>query len=252
MIIAGCGGTNVTVTGGGATSSSSSQSAAASSSGSGNSTDTGSSNSSNSQASSSTGAPAGYVLDSQCSTGTGDTGLTIYYLPPPSGATRYACVHRSGMSPYIDYDGQLEQNLANVSGGYCAFSDVDKNIGCALQQIGKKDLMNVPPAATASQSGVPAGYVLEDNCQQGTGATGKTIYYVPINVPGKPETGRNYWIECVHPKGEDGVVGRNDVTNTSSGLQLKKANPYCALSDADRNIGCALEPISKKDLMNPS
>src|SRR4051794_6302470 len=96
VVAAGCGDTDVSVTGGGATSSSSSETGGATNSSSSESAPASSSGDSagtmsSSQASGSAEVPAGYVLDSQCSTGTGDTGVTIYYLTPPSDSYRYAC-----------------------------------------------------------------------------------------------------------------------------------------------------------------
>ena len=91
--------------------------------------------------------PAGHVLDETCEIGTGQTGLDIYYKLAPSDSLRYACVHRDGKSPYINYeDSAFLQNLAEVGGPYCAFSSVSDNVGCALSPITTADLMNVPPA----------------------------------------------------------------------------------------------------------
>jgi hypothetical protein len=61
-----------------------------------------------------------------------------------------------------------------------------------------------------------------------------------------------YWFECVHRKGASPVV--NVVSSPSSGGKpeiLGSGGPYCAFSTVDKNIGCALEPITEEDLMNP-
>jgi hypothetical protein len=119
--------------------------------------------------------PSGYILDPNCEKGSGSSGLDIYYSQPPTDSLRFACVHRSDKSPYINFrNGQFDQNLAEVGGPYCAFSKVDQNVGCSLSSIAEEDLMNVPQQGV----GVPSGYVLED-CQQATGASGNTIYYRP-------------------------------------------------------------------------
>lgn len=196
-----------------------------------------------------TAVPSGFILDPSCEQGSGSTGLDIYYSLPPSDALRFACVHRSGESPYIRFDGQFDQNLAAIGGPYCAYSEVSQNVGCALTPIAEVDLMNVPPP---QEEGVPSGYVLED-CQQGTGATGKTIYYRP---PLPPEPGgrmHTYWFRCVHRTGDRAVV--NVVSSPSTGGEPKivgDEGPYCAFSKASENVGCALEPITTRDLMNPS
>jgi hypothetical protein len=79
-------------------------------------------------------------------------GLDIYYRLPPSDSLRFACVHRVGESSSINYgDSTFAQNLAEVGGPYCAFSSVDKNIGCALVPITAADLMNVPPPQEEQQ-----------------------------------------------------------------------------------------------------
>ena len=91
--------------------------------------------------------PTGYVLDETCEIGAGQTGLDIYYKLAPSDSLRYACVHRDGKSPYLNYqDSAFVQNLTEVGGPYCAFSGVSNNVGCALSPITTADLMNVPPA----------------------------------------------------------------------------------------------------------
>ena len=91
--------------------------------------------------------PAGYILDESCEIVTGQTGLDIYFKLAPSDSLRYACVHRDGKSPFINYeDSAFLQNLAEVGGPYCAFSSVSNNVGCALSPITTADLMNVPPA----------------------------------------------------------------------------------------------------------
>jgi DNA mismatch repair ATPase MutL len=108
-------------------------------------------------------------------------------------------------------------------------------------------------ATSNSNKGVvaPTGYVLED-CQQGVGATGKTIYY---RAPLPPQEGgrmHTYWFECVHGKGDSPIV--NVVSSPSTGGKpqiLGSGGPYCAFSTVDMNIGCALEPITEEDLMNP-
>ena len=98
---------------------------------------------------------------------------------------------------------------------------------------------------------VPTGYVLED-CQQGVGATGKTIYY---RAPLPPQEGgrmHTYWFECVHGKGDSPIV--NVVSTPSTGGKpqiLGSGESYCAFSMVDMNIGCTLEPITEEDLMNP-
>lgn len=203
---------------------------------------------SNSQASSSTPsdskqsiAPTGFILDPHCDKGTGSTGLDIYYMQPPSDSQRFVCVHRANVSPYINYDIQFDQNLSNVGGPYCAFSAVDKNVGCALSPITEKDLMNVPP----SLEGVPDGYVLED-CQQGVGATGKTIYY---NLP----SSNNFPTVCVHKVGAPNWIysGNTRVAGDINQRLPIIAGSYCAYSPVDDNVGCALEPITENDLMNP-
>jgi Protein of unknown function (DUF3761) len=90
--------------------------------------------------------PACFVLDQSCNTGIGQTGLTIYYKLPSNDSSRYVCYHQAGKSPVLDYrDSSFFQNLADTGGPYCAFSNVDKNVGCALTPITEKDLMNVPP-----------------------------------------------------------------------------------------------------------
>ena len=204
---------------------------------------------SNPSAPTSPAVPSGYVLDPHCEKGPGSTGLDIYYLQAPSDSLRFACVHRTDTSPYIDVgDAQYAQYLADVGGPYCAYSTVSENVGCALEPITEIDLMNVPP----QQAEVPAGYVLED-CQQGTGATGKTIYFRP---PLPPEPGgrmHTYWFECVHREGSSAIV--NVVSSPSSGGEpeiLGTGGPYCAFSTVSENVGCALEPITSQDLMNPS
>lgn len=200
-----------------------------------------------------TALPPGYILDPNCEQGSGSTGLDIYYSLPPSDALMVACVHRSGQSPYIRFDGQFNQNLADVGGPYCAFSEVSQNVGCALTPIAEEDLMNVPQLGEGAASGeVPSGYVLED-CQQGTGATGKTIYYRPLLPPEPGGRMHTYWFRCVHPAGANAVV--NVVSSPSSGGEPRivgDSGPYCAYSKASGNIGCALEPITTRDLMNPS
>jgi outer membrane biosynthesis protein TonB len=96
--------------------------------------------------------PDEYILDETCEKGTGQTGLDIYFKPPPSDSLRFACVHRVDTSPYIDYeDSAFLQNLAEVGGPYCAFSSVSDNVGCALSPITPTDLMNVPPAQEEEQ-----------------------------------------------------------------------------------------------------
>jgi hypothetical protein len=193
-------------------------------------------------ASSQPAVPAGFTLESNCSKGTGATGIDIYYLAPSSGSQRFMCVHRTGKSPYINNDDAgLDHEISDAGGGYCAYSWTSDNVGCALSPITKQDLMNPPPQGVSA----PAGYVLED-CQQGTGATGKTIYYRPE----MPARGANhpFWYQCVHRTGND------PGTNVLAGgvIAADPKNPYCAFSTVSKNIGCALEPITSKDLMNPS
>ncbi len=90
--------------------------------------------------------PDGYTLDQSCEKGTGQTGLDIYYRLAPSDSLRYACVHRVGTNPYINYgDNAFTQNLKDVGGPFCAFSNVSNNVGCALTPITPTDLMNVAP-----------------------------------------------------------------------------------------------------------
>jgi hypothetical protein len=188
--------------------------------------------------------PTGFILEPNCDKGTGSTGLDIYYMEPSSDPQRFVCVHRTGMSPYINNDDmQLDQKLSEVGGGYCVYSWVSNNVGCALSPITKQDLMNPPP----QEVGVPAGYVLED-CQQGTGATGKTIYYRPY----MPPRGANHglWYECVHPAGARTTY--NVIGGSGGRVIVGDDGPYCAFSTVSNNIGCALEPITSKDLMNPS
>lgn len=206
--------------------------------------------SSNNQQVSSTDQPAvptGYILDQSCERGSGSTGLDIYYAQPPTGSLRFVCVHPPGKSPYVTLeDAQLDQNLADVGGPYCAYSTVSQNVGCALSPISEEDLMNVPP----QEQEVPAGYVLED-CQQGIGATGKTIYFSP---PLPPEPGgrmHTYWFTCVH-RAEDGAIVNVAGSPGSPPRIMGNANPYCAFSTVSKNVGCALEPITSKDLMSPS
>lgn len=212
-----------------------------------------SSDSSSGPSSDQTGVPSGYILDPNCEQGSGSTGLDIYYSLPPSDALRFACVHRVGTSPYLRFDEQFDQNLADVGGPYCAYSEVSKNVGCALTPIAKADLMNVPQPEGGDPSGeVPSGYVLED-CQQGTGATGKTIYYRPPLPPAPGGRMHTYWFRCVHPAGASAVV--NVVSSPSSEgepIIVGDSGPYCAYSKVSGNVGCALEPITTRDLMNPS
>jgi zinc-ribbon domain len=99
---------------------------------------------------------------------------------------------------------------------------------------------------------VPTGYVLEEDCQQGVGATGKTIYYRPPLPPEEGGRMHTYWFECVHRSGASPIV--NVVSSPSSGGVpeiLGAGGPYCAFSTVDKNIGCTLSPITEEDLMNP-
>jgi hypothetical protein len=96
--------------------------------------------------------PAGYTLEESCEKGTGQTGLDIYYRLAPSDSLRYTCVHRVGTNPYIDYgDSAFAQNLKDVGGPFCAFSNVSNNVGCALTPITPTDLMNVAPPQEQEQ-----------------------------------------------------------------------------------------------------
>lgn len=201
--------------------------------------------------------PNGYILEESCQSGLGNTGKTIYYRVPSSGPYRFACVHKVDRSPDIRLDEEdFYTELADISGNHCAFSTVDGNVGCALSVITENDLMQ-PPTETASpptQAGVPAGYVLDEGCQHGIGATGKTIYYRPPlepNTYGPLSPMHAYLYECVHPAG-----GPPPSLVSPNGPQMQwiqaGGNPYCAYSRVDHNIGCALEPITSKDLMNPS
>jgi hypothetical protein len=103
-----------------------------------------------------------------------------------------------------------------------------------------------PPTERSSptaQPGVPAGYVLED-CQQGTGATGKTIYYRPPlepNTYGPMRPMHAYFYQCVHRAGGSFII--SPTGPEMQGIQ-GYGNPYCAYSTVSRNIGCALEPIT--------
>lgn len=193
-------------------------------------------------------APPGFILDPHCDKGAGSSGLDIYYMEPPSESLRFVCVHRVNMSPYINSDdSQFYENLSEVGGAYCAYSTVSQNVGCALVgPITTKDLMNVPQ----QEDGVPTGYVLED-CQQGIGATGKTIYYRSSLPPEEGGRMHTYWFTCVHRAGASGIVNVTSSRGSPPRI-MGDANPYCAYSTVSKNVGCALEPITSKDLMNPS
>ena len=193
-------------------------------------------------------APPGFILAPQCDKGAGSSGLDIYYMEPPSDSLRFVCVHRVNMSPYINSDdSQFYENLSEVGGPYCAYSTVSQNVGCALVgPITTKDLMNVPQ----QEEGVPPGYVLED-CQQGIGATGKTIYYRSSLPPQEGGRMHTYWFTCVHRAGASGIVNVTGSRGSPPRI-MGDANPYCAYSTVSNNVGCALEPITSKDLMNPS
>lgn len=111
-----------------------------------------------------------------------------------------------------------------------------------------------PPGSSSASAPpqVPAGYILED-CQRGIGATGKTIYFRPPLEPGAYGPGlpmHGYLYMCVHPVG--GEFEFSPTGPSGPPMSINARNPYCAFSTVSRNIGCALEPITSKDLMNPS
>lgn len=177
-----------------------------------------------------TGVPSGYILE-DCQQGTGATGKSIYFRVPAEKFARFVCVHKVGESPNITYgSASFYARLASESGNHCAFSTSDKNIGCALEPITENDLMEPPPSA--SQAGIPAGYVVEKAC------TANTFKGVPLY---SNRTDPIHFI-CVHPAGKSPTLSPGDISEGNPSI-----NPYCASLHAA--IYCsATRPITQDDL----
>jgi hypothetical protein len=146
--------------------------------------------------------PPSFVLDQSCNTGTGQTGLTIYYKLPPNDSFRYVCYYKASKSPVLDYrDSAFLQHLADTGGPYCAFSNVDKNVGCALSPITEKDLMNAPPPPDEEPTTQKPTTMDVKPKSSPTGSTTPDGYSCPSGYPIKGNVSQNNSEKIYHEPG---------------------------------------------------
>lgn len=178
--------------------------------------------------------PDGYTLEDSWQSGSGNTGKTTYYRPPPLVANeRFLCVHRVGESPDIALGEGLSTDLAERSGNHCALSQVDQNVGCALSIINDADLMNVPPSQIDTTTISKRGLEVErNNCVI------NVINHKPLYISRNDPSG----YMCVHPPGISprSVPAYGTYSNTQISL-------YCATWQG--TIACSTEPITPIDLI---
>jgi hypothetical protein len=98
----------------------------------------------------------------------------------------------------------------------------------------------VEPISRANDS-LPAGYILDQSCEKGTGQTGLDIYYRLA-----PSDSLRY--ACVHRIDANPYINYADSTFAENLADV--GGPFCAFSSISNNVGCALTPITPTDLMN--